>query len=60
MKYVMASAMLVCLVGMFAFIQLGANYLDPNNGYGLHPVAAFVGALFLFVVGVWASGQIED
>lgn len=60
MKYVHATTMLLCLVGISLMTILGRSYMDPNIGQGLHPGAAGVGIMFFVVAGAWAAGQIED
>lgn len=60
MKYIHAMTMMLCLVGIFLLVVLGSSYMDPNNGYGLHPMVAMVLGVVLAFVGSWSADRIGD
>jgi hypothetical protein len=58
MKYLLAFVMLATLVVAFMFAQLGYNY--ETEGYGLHPMLAGIGALFMLYLGWMSSSLLAD
>ena len=60
MNYVYGLTALMALVCAALLAMLGISYANPEVGHGLHPVIAGVGMLVLFLVGFWASWQIQD
>lgn len=58
MKFVYASTMFLCLIGILLFAALAHDWIVV--GQGLHPMLAGIGSLAMFGAGYWASGRIED
>ncbi len=57
-KFLYATIMMASLVSISILAILAIGYMDPDNGRGLHPVAAGVLALIALGIGAMAAQEL--